>query len=57
MGNRDEDLNATLLQWPPGHVVAEHLNDACDVLLVVVEEPVARRSTAFRTSWPPRATS
>lgn len=36
-GIATEDLNATVLQWPPGHVVAEHLNDACDVLLVVVE--------------------
>lgn len=36
-GIATEDLNATLLRWPPGHIVAEHLNDACDVLLVVVE--------------------
>jgi mannose-6-phosphate isomerase-like protein (cupin superfamily) len=36
-GIATEDLNATLLRWPPGHVVAEHLNEACDVLLVVVE--------------------
>jgi len=31
------DLNATLLAWPPGHQVAEHVNGELDVLLVVLE--------------------
>jgi mannose-6-phosphate isomerase-like protein (cupin superfamily) len=35
-GTATEDLNATLLVWPPGHEVAEHVNDERDVLLVVV---------------------
>lgn len=30
------DLNATLLSWPPGHEVPEHVNADLDVLVVVV---------------------
>ena len=37
------DLNATLLSWPPGHVVAEHRNDERDVLLVVAAGSVTVR--------------
>lgn len=35
-GLESEDLNATLLSWPPGHEVAEHVNAERDVLLVVL---------------------
>jgi quercetin dioxygenase-like cupin family protein len=35
-GTATEDLNATLLAWPAGHKVAEHVNDERDVLIVVV---------------------
>ena len=35
-GVAGEDLNATLLSWPAGHVVAEHVNEEREVLLVVV---------------------
>jgi quercetin dioxygenase-like cupin family protein len=35
-GTATEDLNATLLAWPAGHEVAEHVNDERDVLIVVV---------------------
>jgi quercetin dioxygenase-like cupin family protein len=31
------DLNATLLAWPPGHEVVEHVNAELDVLLVVLD--------------------
>lgn len=31
------DLNATLLVWPPGHEVAEHVNAELDVLVVVLK--------------------
>ncbi len=31
-----EDLNATLLSWPPGSDVAEHVNSERDVLIVVL---------------------
>jgi quercetin dioxygenase-like cupin family protein len=31
------DLNATLLAWPPGHEVAEHVNEELDVLVVVLD--------------------
>ena len=31
-----EDLNATLLSWPPGEEVAEHVNSERDVLIVVL---------------------
>ena len=36
-GMASADLNATLLAWPPGHCVAEHINDELDVLLIVLE--------------------
>jgi quercetin dioxygenase-like cupin family protein len=36
-GLASEDLNATLLEWPPGHELAEHVNEELDVLIVVVE--------------------
>ena len=35
-GMASTDLNATLLVWPPGHAVAEHVNDELDVLLVTL---------------------
>jgi quercetin dioxygenase-like cupin family protein len=35
-GTATEDLNATLLAWPAGHEVAEHVNDERDVLIVVM---------------------
>lgn len=31
-----EDMNVNLVAWPAGDGVAEHVNDAVDVLLVVV---------------------
>ena len=36
-GMASTDLNATLLAWPAGHAVAEHVNDELDVLLVVLD--------------------
>ncbi len=33
-GHAGEQLNATILSWPAGHVVAEHVNDEREVLLV-----------------------
>ena len=36
-GIASADLNATLLAWPPGHALAEHVNGELDVLLVVLE--------------------
>lgn len=36
-GMASADLNATLLAWPPGHEVAEHVNGELDVLVIVVE--------------------
>ena len=30
------DLNATLLAWPAGHCVEEHVNAEVDVLLIVL---------------------
>lgn len=35
-GAATEDLNATLLAWPAGHEVAEHVNGERDVAYVVV---------------------
>lgn len=35
-GTASDDLNVTLLCWPPGHVVGEHVNAELDVLLVVL---------------------
>jgi quercetin dioxygenase-like cupin family protein len=36
-GAESEDLNATLLEWPPGEGPDEHVNDSRDVLYVVLE--------------------
>jgi mannose-6-phosphate isomerase-like protein (cupin superfamily) len=36
-GMSSTDLNATLLAWPPGHEVAEHVNAELDVLVVVLD--------------------
>jgi mannose-6-phosphate isomerase-like protein (cupin superfamily) len=36
-GMASSDLNATLLCWPAGHEVVEHVNAELDVLLVVLE--------------------
>ena len=36
-GMASTDLNATLLAWPAGHDVAEHVNAELDVLVVVLE--------------------
>jgi uncharacterized cupin superfamily protein len=35
-GIASTDLNATLLAWPAGHEVAEHVNAELDVLVVVL---------------------
>lgn len=35
-GTASDELNATLLAWPPGEGVDEHVNDERDVLLVVL---------------------
>lgn len=35
-GMASDDLNATLLAWPPGRGVAEHVNEERDVLVVVL---------------------
>jgi mannose-6-phosphate isomerase-like protein (cupin superfamily) len=35
-GMASADLNATLLAWPAGHALAEHVNAELDVLVVVV---------------------
>jgi uncharacterized cupin superfamily protein len=35
-GMASNDLNATLLTWPGGHEVAEHVNAELDVLVVVL---------------------
>ena len=36
-GMASTDLNATLLAWPPGHEVAEHVNADLDVLVIALE--------------------
>ena len=36
-GMASSDLNATLLAWPPGHEVAEHVNGELDVLVIVLD--------------------
>jgi mannose-6-phosphate isomerase-like protein (cupin superfamily) len=36
-GMASTDLNATLLAWPPGHEVAEHVNGELDVLVIVLD--------------------
>lgn len=35
-GAASTDLNATLLEWPPGEGPPEHVNEERDVLVVVV---------------------
>lgn len=35
-GTASDDLNATLLAWPSGEGTPEHVNDSCDVLVVVL---------------------
>ena len=35
-GHESEDLNVTLLSWPRGHTIAEHLNSEVDVVIVAV---------------------
>ena len=39
-GMQSEELNATLLAWPAGHEIAEHVNTERDVLMVVLEGSV-----------------
>ena len=41
-GDATDDLNLTLLAWPEGQGAPEHVNDACDVVFVVI----AGRGTA-----------
>jgi quercetin dioxygenase-like cupin family protein len=36
-GLASDDLNATVLAWPAGHEVAEHVNAELDVLIVMLE--------------------
>jgi len=36
-GAASDDLNATIVVWPPGEGPAEHVNDSRDVLYVVLE--------------------
>jgi uncharacterized cupin superfamily protein len=36
-GMSSDDLNATLLAWPPGHEVSEHTNSELEVLIAVLE--------------------
>src|SRR3954466_4089255 len=36
-GLQSDDLNATLLAWPPGGGVAEHTNDELEVIMVAIE--------------------
>ena len=35
-GMQSEELNATLLDWPPGGGVAEHVNDELEVIMLVL---------------------
>ena len=35
-GMASHDLNATLLSWPPGHELVEHVNAHLDVLVIVL---------------------
>jgi mannose-6-phosphate isomerase-like protein (cupin superfamily) len=35
-GMASADLNATLLSWPAGHELAEHVNAELDVLMIVM---------------------
>jgi uncharacterized cupin superfamily protein len=36
-GMASTDLNATLLAWPSGHEIAEHVNAELDVLVIVLD--------------------
>ena len=36
-GMQSNELNATLLDWPPGGGVAAHINNELDVLIVVLQ--------------------
>ncbi len=36
VGKETEDLNLTLLSWPSGHQIAEHVNQEVDVVSVVL---------------------
>jgi quercetin dioxygenase-like cupin family protein len=35
-GMQSEELNATLLEWPPGGGVAEHVNGELEVMMLVL---------------------
>ena len=35
-GMQSDELNATLLEWPPGGGVAEHVNDELEVIMLVL---------------------
>ena len=54
------DLNATLLAWPQGHEVAEHVNEELDVLLVVLgggRPPGPSTASTTRSRRAPRCSS
>jgi quercetin dioxygenase-like cupin family protein len=36
-GTESEELNATVLEWPPGEGPAQHVNESRDVALVVID--------------------
>lgn len=36
-GMASDDLNATLLAWPPRHELVEHVNAELDVLVIVLD--------------------
>jgi len=36
-GMASADLNATLLAWPPGHEISDHVNGELDVLVIVLD--------------------
>ena len=36
-GMQSDELNATALAWPAGHQIAAHVNDECEVMLVVLD--------------------
>ena len=62
-GMASHDLNATLLAWPAGEAVAEHVNAERDVLVVVLEgtatvtiDAVAHELRAPATILIPRGT-
>ena len=35
-GVASEELNATIMEWPPGHATPAHVNEERDVLVVVL---------------------